>query len=583
MNITKKELKELTDSGSWERGVSYYEEGNVISLFEDKGKITAKVQGTDVYIVQLYMEDGELIGQCTCPMGEAEVFCKHCVAAGLAYLEGLPDTVDGGNSKKKTKKHAPAITSDDIRNFLSQQKNDALVDIIMEQAIKDENLLDRLMMKTARFGQKELDIAAFKHAITRATNTRGYVDYNSAWDFVHGTENVIGSIKELFAEGYHKEVIELAEYALKRAEKALGEMDDSDGFMGDIFEELQEIHHNACIKAKPEPKALAKRLFDWEMATDWDTFHNAAQIYADVLGKEGLAEYRKLAEALWAKVPQLMPNQKKELSYDDKRYRITLIMESLARAEGDIEALVAVATRDLSSAYRFLEIAEIYRNAKYYVKALEWAEKGLAAFPENTDSRLREFLADEYHRHTRHNEAMQLIWANFTEHPGIENYKSLKKHADITKQWPDWRQNALKHIRSLIANSKKSGPPPDRYWIRRWDNSILVEIFLWEKDVDSAWTEAQAGGCDDRLWMQLAKLREKDHPQDAISAYLKQVDPIVAGTNNSAYREAVVLIKKIGTLMCGTGQKKMFEQYKDSLMTKYKPKRNFIKLLSRIK
>ncbi len=582
MNITKKELRELTDGRSWERGVSYYEEGSVISLFEDKGKITAKVQGTNVYIVQLYMEDGELIGQCTCPMGEAEVFCKHCVAVGLAYLEGPPGTVDEGDSKKKGKKRAPAITSEDIRKYLSQQKSDALVDIIMDQAAKDENLLDRLMMKTARFGQKELDIAAFKHAITRATNTRGYVDYNSAYAFVKGIENVVDSIEELLAEGYHNEVIELAEYALKRAEKALGNMDSSDGFIGDVFERLQEIHHRACVKAKPDPKVLAKRLFEWEMAADWDTFHRAAEDYADVFAKEGLAEYRKLAEARWANVPQLMPNQEKESFYDDKRYRITSIMESLARAEGDIEALVAVMTRDLSSAYRFLEIAEVYKNANYYVKALEWAEKGLAAFPENTDSRLREFLADEYHRHTRHNEAMQLIWMNFTEHPGLENYKSLKKHAEITGKWPNWRQDALKYIRSLISNGRKSNPQSNKYWMRRWDNSLLVEIFLWEKDVDSAWTEAQAGGCDDHLWMQMAKLREKDHPQDAVTAYLKQVDPIVAGTNNSAYREAVVLIKKVRNLMRRTGQEKMFEQYKDSLMTRYKPKRNFIKLLSKI-
>lgn len=582
MNITRKEIRELTDSRSWKRGEDYYEQGNVVSLFEDKGRITAKVRGANLYSTELSIENGQLNGVCTCPMGDAGVFCKHCVAAGLAYLEGPPDTADEDTSRKRGKKCSPAVTSDDIRRFLSQQKTDALVEIIMDQAVKDENLLDRLMLKTARFGQKGLDVAAFRHAISRATSTRGFVDYESAHDFATGIENVVDSIEELLTEGYAKEVIELAEYALKRVEKALGEMDDSDGYMGGIIEQLQEIHHKACIEAKPEPKALAKQLFEWELATGWDTFYGAANTYADVLGKEGLATYRKLAETQWAKIPQLKPGQMNK-SYDGDRHRLTSIMESIALAAGDTEGLVSVKSRDLSSAYHFLDIAQTYKDAKDSDKAIEWAEKGLAAFPKNTDSQLREFLADEYHRRKQHDKAMLLIWANFAEHPGLENYTSLKKHADLTEEWSNWRQKALENIRTLITNSRKSRPRPDEYWVGCWDNSLLIEIFLWEKDVDAAWAEAKAGGCSGHLWMQLAKLREKDHPQDAISIYRKQVEPIIGHTNNGAYREAILLIKKMQTLMHSAGQEKEFEQYKDSLMTMYKPKRNFIKLLSRIR
>jgi hypothetical protein len=31
------------------------------------------------------------------------------------------------------------------------------------------------------------------------------------------------------------------------------------------------------------------------------------------------------------------------------------------------------------------------------------------------------------------------------------------------------------------------------------DRSELVRIFLWEKDVDSAWREAKSGGCSSDL------------------------------------------------------------------------------------
>ena len=70
------------------------------------------------------------------------------------------------------------------------------------------------------------------------------------------------------------------------------------------------------------------------------------------------------------------------------------------------------------------------------------AERGMKTFPERVDSRLREFLAMEYHRRNRHDEAMALIWAEFTESPSLERYQNLKTHADRTHEWPTWREKA---------------------------------------------------------------------------------------------------------------------------------------------
>ena len=90
-------------------------------------------------------------------------------------------------------------------------------------------------------------------------------------------------------------------------------------------------------------------------------------------------------------------------------------MEALAEINGDIEELVAVKSRDLSSGYRFLEIATIYKNFNMSEKALEWSEKGIKAFPKNTSSDLRDFLAEEYHNLKRFDDEMKLIWANFSD------------------------------------------------------------------------------------------------------------------------------------------------------------------------
>ena len=49
----------------------------------------------------------------------------------------------------------------------------------------------------------------------------------------------------LLNDGHAPAVIELTEYALARLEKAIGNMDDSDGYMRDILPELQNLHHRA--------------------------------------------------------------------------------------------------------------------------------------------------------------------------------------------------------------------------------------------------------------------------------------------------------------------------------------------------
>lgn len=45
------------------------------------------MQGAERYRVRLELAGGELERSCTCPVGREGLFCKHCVAVGLAWLE----------------------------------------------------------------------------------------------------------------------------------------------------------------------------------------------------------------------------------------------------------------------------------------------------------------------------------------------------------------------------------------------------------------------------------------------------------------------------------------------------------------
>jgi uncharacterized Zn finger protein len=561
---------------SLERGEDYYLNGQVKALAEHEGTITAKVQGTHPYRVKFWIdEEDDLEYSCTCPVGADGDFCKHCVAVGLAWLEV-------GQSKSSAQDKAQqGVTMDDVRAYLLRQDKNALVEMLVNRAIEDDRLRQSLFIKAAKKSSKGLDLATYRRAIDDAVEPDGFVDYRSAYDYAHGIEEAIDSVEELLKEGCGTEVIELTEHALGAVEDAMGSVDDSDGYMAGILERLQDLHHKACRKGKPDPEALARRLFEWELRTDYDTFYGAAQTYAVLLGKKGLAVYQQLAEAEWTKVPELGPGRDDPEKYG-KRFRITHIMETLARQTGNVEAIVAVKKRDLSFAYHYLQIAETYKTARQHDLALEWAESGVKAFPERTDSRLREFLAGEYHRCKRHDDAMALIWAEFTESPSLEQYKKLKAHADQVGQWESWREKALDYLRSQIAGAKNERQRNRWPYYHKADHSELVRIFFWEKDVEGAWREAKEGGCSNDLWLNLAAKREKEHPEDALPIYQRQIDPTLDRKNNEAYREAIGLLRKVRELMVRLGRDNEFTNSLDKVRASHKPKRNFMKLLERL-
>lgn len=470
----------------------------------------------------------------------------------------------------------------DVRSYLGDLDKTALIDLVLEHASKDEQLQQRLLMQAAKKTPKGLDLGTYRTAIDRAVHGADFVGYHEVYDYARRIEDTVDSVEVLLKEGLAREVIELAEHALAAVESALDSVDDSDGYMGGILERLQELHHAACVKAKPDPEALAKRLFAWELRTDWDTFYGAAEKYARVLGEQGLAMYRRLAEEEWARIPALSRGRDDPHKYG-KRFRITHIVETLARQTGDVEAVVAVKKRDLSLPYSYLQIAETYKQAGQHDLALDWAERGLKAFPERPDSRLREFLAAEYHRRKRHDDAMALVWAEFTGRPNLEQYRHLKNHADRIGRWPAWREKALLRMRETIAAAKRAAEKNRWSLTRRVDHSQLVRVFLSEKKVEAAWNEATSGGCSNELWLELAAKREQSHPEDALEIYKRQIEHTVARTSNEAYRDAIGLLRKVNTLLVQLERESEFAEHLQSVRARFKMKRNFIKRVDRAK
>lgn len=193
----------------------------------------------------------------------------------------------------------------DVRAHLSTLGKDALVDLLVQQAMSDDRLQQQLLLETAQSIGGGENVDTFRAAITNAIETMGYVDYHGAYDYSSRINDVVTSLEKVLKHGKGDAVIELTEHALTLLERAVGSVDDSDGNLSFVFERLHALHLSACTKVRPDPAVLARKLFAWELRSEWEVFYGAVLRYAKVLGATGLAVYRELANAEWARVPVL--------------------------------------------------------------------------------------------------------------------------------------------------------------------------------------------------------------------------------------------------------------------------------------
>src|SRR5215210_2386728 len=162
----------------FERGENYYYDGRVHALVEH-------VLGTYEYRVRFRAEDDELVYSCDCPLGVDGEFCKHCVAVGLAWLKGGFSEDTSGD----------VATMDEVRAYLDGREKDELVGIVMEQAMEDERLRERLLLRVARTGGGTPDAAAFRRAIDRVVEPPGdYWGHGSPWDYARKLESMVESL-----------------------------------------------------------------------------------------------------------------------------------------------------------------------------------------------------------------------------------------------------------------------------------------------------------------------------------------------------------------------------------------------------
>lgn len=431
-----------------------------------------------------------------------------------------------------------------LREFLMTRPTAWLVDELITAA-RSAPLL-RARLEQAAGTEPIVDVSGVLERLDRVADFRGFVPYGEAASFAHGIRVELAAVETLRAEGFAAAAIEVLEHAITVIEGAFGFVDDSDGEVGGVLGDAQELHGQACIEAGPEPVELAERLARWALRSNWEVFLDSPGTHAEALGESGLARFREIVDD--ASVGLSVGDDADDFDDDDSdngvptAFTIRYLQEQLAAQRGTDE-LIDVLAQDLSSAYRFHRIATVLADDCRVEEALVWLERGRnTTFGTWHDDRLDHLAADLHRRAGRFAVATQMVAEGFAASPTVSGYQRLRVFATDSGDWDRRRAEALEVLRAMPVAALPA--PGHRSMGEANGHGVLVRVLIEEGDIDGAWAAAQQGGCPSSIWMELAEARGVTHPADAVPVFQRLGANALEGGNRAAYAHGAALIRR---------------------------------------
>jgi len=211
-----------------------------------------------------------------------------------------------------------------------------------------------------------------------------------------------------------------------------------------------------------------------------------------------------------------------------------------------------------------------------------WAERGIKESGKSFDQRLLYFCIDAYLRRSEFDKADAFAWRRFEMHPTAEAVPALMKVATATGRHDETKERALTDLWAPVREEEAVAKSKRSVW-QRSTRTELVRIFLAGKENDTAWETFAGGPVAIPLWPEMAAVRGKTHPHDAIALYHRLLPVAAEGvTRNARYDEAFKIVRAIGTLRARLDERAEFTRELEEIRAAYRAKRNFIKLLAKL-
>jgi len=439
----------------------------------------------------------------------------------------------------------PRRHPDPLDDLIDSLGKDDLVEVVSTAADRHDDVERMLRMVAAR---ADGDMAAVRDAIDSGLRTRRFLTYRESAAWAQAARPIVTELRSLSATAPTRELVELLQRAVGHVVKVILHADDSDGSIGDLAQELLDVHARACDAGVAEPTRLAAWMIRFRFK-DQDLFEPDPVRYATALGDRGLAAYRKAVEGANAQ----------------DSFAARYARQRLAVLDRDIDAIARTVGATLTTPGQFLRVAEAMREIERPDLVLEWTARGMAETDGYAISALYDLACETHRNLDQPLEALRLRRSHHERSPTSSTYAALKAAALGLDSWDRERDAA-------------------RATLRDRDTRGYITALLGDDDDELAWRTAASApndAVDIRLRLALAQRRQATHPADALEAYRAVADEILLTTDRSAYSHAIRVLKQARAAAQAAGHTEAFDAHIATLRDHHRRRPALIAMLDK--
>lgn len=455
----------------------------------------------------------------------------------------------------------------------------ALRKVLLEAALNNAELWKRLV--TQATAAKRPGLRVLEKALLHSLTPEGSFGWADDAGYADRVEDAVRLLDARIGDG-DPALLELIEALIDLVERSVEQFHESSGLLDDAIRDLHRTHLDACAALHIPPEDVGRALFRRQLEDRWGYLPEIIDDYCELIGEAGQSAYWRAAFEAWEALPDLEAGDRSS-SVSSRRLAIEAIVEGKLAQAGDLDALIRAKGRNLSRSGRHLELAQLCRKNGRLGEAIRWAEEGFKAFPINEAYPLESLLVELYREVGDYAKVETVAWQRFERLAGCNAFFDLLQVGKLIGKEGSLRERALGLLWSRVEKQEaesSTGGSSRRSALFGFERDHLVGIHREEGDADAMWAVFCGGPVSVKFWQQVAAIRGKTHPDEAVALYRRLLPHVVEAEGPGArYDRAFEVVAAIRQLRIEEGQLAMFQNELREIKGEWKRKRNFMKRL----
>jgi len=491
------------------------------------------VQGSESRSYRIKIEydnkSGRLFPNCTCPFDQEE-FCKHSITLLLHWIH----------------RREEFLNVDLVLKELRNKSKDELLTLIEESIRMNPEIVFHVSSPHSKTFKKRLE-ALFSNQ----------VDYYNVHELIEKLDEVRNRAKKLFESNNVQESFDIVKYIIELCMKNYDVVDDSDGTLAEFIEGSLNLYARILTALNVEWTIKQKIHED-----NWKMFIVDKYDFSDYVSKMLVDSCSTEEDFIFIEKLALEELQKDKAREEEYRASTVDILLNIYEKKKDEKKFLSLCDKEFEHSYfRYIEYLESKGQTDEAIRcctrALDFAKGFLKTDLIEKMGDLRHACGDNY-------ESLSLYIKSFKDRPEEELLEKITHLSNELGLWKDVK----KELTSFMAEEG--------------DTHNLLELYLRDKDLPSAFKIASQHVDDIYDTERVAKACEESMPYEAVKLYRKMAEEAIKQSNRNAYRTAKYYFKAMYRLYTSLKKENEFRQYMDTIKSANKRKPALLEELSHI-